>query len=79
MKSNYERIADIESEPQTTQETANQEQCQVYSFTSKSLENGDDDDYDYESPYWEPSNVEKELLSQLKQLKVPSALSKDLQ
>ena len=31
----------------------------------------DDNDHDYEEPYWEPANQEEELIAQLSKLKVP--------
>ena len=31
----------------------------------------DDNDHDYEEPYWEPANQEEELVVQLSKLKVP--------
>ena len=37
------------------------------------------DDYDYESPYWEPSDKKTELLKQFKKLKIPSVREKDIQ
>ena len=39
----------------------------------------DRDDYDYESPYWEPSDKKSELLKQFKKLKIPSVKEKDIQ
>lgn len=32
---------------------------------------GDDDDHDYEEPYWEPATMEEELMDQLAKLNVP--------
>ena len=50
----------------------------AYEFSPKSLDSGEDD-YDYDTPYWAPSNEEKELLLQLKKLRIPSVRNEDLQ
>lgn len=48
-----------------------------YEFSPVNLDNGDDD-YDYDTPYWAPSNEVKELLSQLRKLRIPSARNGDI-
>ena len=39
----------------------------------------DDDEYDYESPYWAPSDKKAELLSQFKKLRIQSVTQKELE
>ena len=37
------------------------------------------DDYDYESPYWCPSNEEKELMAQFKKLRIRIISGRELE
>ena len=38
-----------------------------------------DDDYDYESPYWVPADQKTELLSQFRKLRIPSVALKEIE
>ena len=38
----------------------------------------DEDFYDYDSPYWMPSNEERELMTQFKKLRIPNISQKEL-
>ncbi len=49
----------------------------VYDYARK--DNGHDDEYDYESPYWEPADKKTELLSQFRKLKIKSVAQKDIE
>ncbi len=82
LSSNYEEIdssmrADIVISGSTQRNEA-PAKPQVYTFTQKGEDRCDDDCYDYDAPYWDPSNEERGLLSQLAKLKIPSADSSDI-
>ena len=58
--------------------------CPAYNTCSQSVETDDiqpssHKNYNYESPYWLPSNEEAELLSQFKDLRMRSVAQKDLE
>ncbi len=83
--SNYEEIGAtqgysvITEVPDETQSVAAQSSTgQVYSYVCKNEDRLDDDSYDYDAPYWNPSNEEQELLTQLEMLKIPSAKSEEI-
>lgn len=39
----------------------------------------EDDEYDYECPYWEPADKKNQLLSQFRKLRLPSVAQKELE
>ena len=58
-------------------EIAPKDIVEVYDFTP--AKTSEKDEYDYESPYWLPSDQKAELLDQMKKLRIPSVAQKDLE
>ena len=48
----------------------------IYNYTPEQTEA---DEYDYESPYWEPADKKTELLNQFEKLKIPSVSEEDIE
>ena len=53
-----------------------EEQEVAYEYIPQEVQ---DDEYDYESPYWAPAEKKNELLRQFKKLRIPSVPQKDLE
>ena len=49
-----------------------------YSKGSAAREEYGNDEYDYYCPYWEPSNKEKELLMQVKKLRITNIANEEI-
>lgn len=51
----------------------------VSTYDYAGQEDGSDDEYDYESPYWAPADRKAELLNQFRKLRIQSVTQKDLE
>ena len=63
------------SEACSSQEASKVEE--VYDYVPKMSRN--DDEYDYESPYWAPADKRTELFRQFKKLRIQSIAQKELE
>ena len=63
-------------EPEQTLSLTCTRRVDIYNYSSGQTEA---DEYDYESPYWEPADKKTELLNQFKKLKIPSVSEKDIE
>ncbi len=73
-----ERFDDAEYE--TASLPPSPEGNEVYDYVpQESHEARNDDEYDYESPYWAPADKKSELLSQFRKLRLRSAAQKDIE
>ncbi len=59
--------------PKTMKVTSNYEKEDSSHFLPQQ-----DDDYDYDCPYWSPSNMEQELIAQFRKLRIPNIPEQEL-